>query len=286
MKLKVFEALNWASSFLKEKNRDDNAGEILLRSCLNVDRSKLFMMMQEELPLETIEQFKEMVTEHYHGKPVQYIIGSEEFYGRSFRVTEDTLIPRPETEELVYYTLEEIKRHFPERKDLVLVDIGTGSGAIAITMKLENPSLQVIATDIYEPTLNVAKQNAEQLQADIEFLLGDLTIPLQETNKKVDIFLSNPPYIAESEKTLMSEIVLDHEPHRALFAEEEGLVLYRKMIEQLPSILKTQAIVGFEIGYLQGNAVKEMLKKQFPQAVVEVKKDMNGKDRMVFAKIG
>lgn len=285
MKLKVFEALNWASSFLKEKNRDNNAGEILLRSCLNVDRSKLFMMMQEELPLETLEQFKEMVIEHYHGKPVQYIIGSEEFYGRSFKVSEDTLIPRPETEELVYYTLEEIKRYFPERQDLVVADIGTGSGAIAITMKLENPSLQVIATDIYEPTLNVAKENAQFLQADIEFLLGDLTSPLQEANKKVDIFLSNPPYIAESEKTLMSEIVLDHEPHRALFADEEGLVLYRKMVEQLPTIINNRSIIGFEIGYLQGNAVKEMLEKQFPQAVVEVKKDMNGKDRMVFAKI-
>ena len=285
MKLKVFEALNWASSFLKEKNRDDNAGEILLRFCLNVDRSKLFMMMQEELTLEKLELFKEMVTNHYYGKPVQYIIGSEEFYGRPFKVTEDTLIPRPETEELVYYTLEEIKRYFPEKKELVLADIGTGSGAIAITMKLENPTLHVIATDIYEPTLNVAKQNAQHLQANIEFLLGDLTIPLQEANKKVDVFLSNPPYIAESEKSSMSEIVLEHEPHRALFADEEGLVLYRKMIEQLPSVLHDRAIVGFEIGYLQANAVKEMLQKQFPKAIVEVKKAMNGKDRMVFAKI-
>lgn len=285
MKLKVFEALNWASSFLKEKNRDANAGEILLRSCLKVDRSKLFMMMQDELPQEVLENFKEVVAQHYHGKPVQYIIGSEEFYGRSFKVTSDTLIPRPETEELVYYTLEELNRYFPEKKELVLADIGTGTGAIAITMKLENPALSVIATDIYEPTLNVAKENAKNLQADIEFLLGDLTIPLQQANKKVDCFLSNPPYIAESEKSSMSVIVLDHEPHRALFADEEGLVLYRKMIEQLPYILNEKAIVGFEIGYLQANAVKEMLQKQFPQATIEVKKDMNGKDRMVFAKI-
>lgn len=285
MKLKVYEALNWASSYLKEKQRDENVGELLLRHILQVDRSKFFMMMQDELSEEAVGQFQQAVQQHYDGKPVQYIIGTEEFYGYRFKVTPDCLIPRPETEELVYYTLEKIKKYFTNDDELVLADIGTGSGAIAITMKLENPKLTVIATDIYEPTLNLARENAQILGAEIEFLLGDLTEPLQKVNKRVDVFLSNPPYIAEVEKKDMSEVVLEHEPHRALFAEEDGLLLYRKMIEQLPNVLNERAIVGFEIGYLQGEAVKEMLQKQFPQASVEVKKDMNGKDRMVFAQL-
>ena len=172
--LKVYEALNWASSFLKEKQRDENAGEILLRHFLKLTRSQLLANMHETIEPDALEAFKKAVNLHLEGKPVQYIIGYEEFYGRNFKVNESVLIPRPETEELVYGALERIGRLFHRQESLAVADIGTGSGAIAITLKLEKPNLLVTATDIHEPTLFLAKENAKILGAEIDFVQGDL----------------------------------------------------------------------------------------------------------------
>lgn len=284
--MKVYEALNWASSFLNEHHRDQNAGELLLQHYLNMNRSTFLANLREELQPEVFDDFQKAVYQHAEGKPVQYIIGSEEFYGRSFQVNEDVLIPRPETEELVYGALERIKNLFEGRNALELADIGTGSGAIAITLKLEKPDLIVTATDIYEPTLKLAKENARKNEAEIEFVQGDLLQPLISEKKRFDVVISNPPYIPVRDMEWMSEVVKEHEPHRALFAGVDGLDLYRRFMDELPAVLKDQALVGFEVGAGQSTAVSDLLKKAFPQAKIEVVHDINGKDRMVFAAIG
>lgn len=284
--LKVYEALNWASSFLKEKHRDENAGEILLQHFMGMNRSQLLANMRENVEHDILENFKKAVNLHIEGKPIQYIIGHEEFYGRSFKVNEDVLIPRPETEELVYGVLQRIKRLFQERSSLELADIGTGSGAIAITLKLENPSLLVTATDIHEPTLLLAKENAKILDAEIEFVQGDLLASFIADGKKFDIIISNPPYIPEGDAAWMSDVVKDHEPHRALFAGVDGLDMYRRLSRELPMVLRKQALVGLEVGAGQSKAVRELLQQAFPQAEIDIVCDINGKDRMVFAEIG
>lgn len=284
--LKVYEALNWASSFLKEKHRDENAGEILLQHFMGMNRSQLLANMRENVEHDILENFKKAVNLHIEGKPIQYIIGHEEFYGRSFKVNEDVLIPRPETEELVYGVLQRIKRLFQERSSLELADIGTGSGAIAITLKLENPSLLVTATDIHEPTLLLAKENAQILDAEIEFVQGDLLASFIADGKKFDIIISNPPYIPEGDAAWMSDVVKDHEPHRALFAGVDGLDMYRRLSGELPMVLRKQALVGLEVGAGQSKAVRELLQQAFPQAKIDIVCDINGKDRMVFAEIG
>lgn len=281
--LKVFEALKWASSFLKENDRDANAGEILLQHLLKQTRSMLLANLHDELSEADFGRFKEAVELHVEGTPIQYIIGSEEFYGRTFCVNEEVLIPRPETEELIYHALRKMPSIFNKREKLRLADIGTGSGAIAITMKLEETSLLVSATDIAEPSLEVARGNARALGAEVQFMQGDLLLPFIEQNQKVDILLSNPPYIPIDDQKSMSVVVTGHEPHRALFAGSDGLDFYRRFMEQLPLVMNVPGLVGFEVGAGQGQAVADMLLRTFPDALVSVENDINEKDRMVFA---
>ncbi len=289
--MKVYEALNWASSFLKKNDRDENAGELLLRHHMKLDRAQLFSRMQEMMPMEMQSSFIFNVHKHVAGIPVQYLMGKEEFYGRSFFVSEEVLIPRPETEELVVGVLDRVKKHFGAGfegagEKLSVVDVGTGSGAIAITLALENSRLSVKATDIAGESLEVAMDNAEALEADVEFLQGDLLLPFIEQDIKVDVVVSNPPYIPQKEYEGLSTVVKDFEPYRALVGGVSGLEFYERFMDELPKVLKERAIVAFEVGMGQGEDVKALLEKTFPHATVEVVLDINGKDRMVFAEIG
>jgi len=276
------EALQWASSFLVDNGREETAARIVMQHILDTSYSEVMLHLQDALTAEQQEKFKELIEEHASGRPVQYCVGSEEFYGRSFIVDESVLIPRPETEELVLGTINRMNKIF-ENQNLKLADIGTGSGAIALSMKLECPELTVVATDLSEAALSTARKNAQRLAADIDFRLGDLTKPL--SGEKFDIVLSNPPYIAFDEAKEMSNTVLEHEPHSALFAEEDGLILYRKLAEQLPPLMNKPALIGLEIGYTQGEQVAQFFKNSFPQATVSIEKDINGKPRMIFCEI-
>ncbi len=279
----IFEALNGASSFLEENGREGNAARLLLQHILQTNYSGLMMRMHDAITDEQAVLFQSYIDLHVKGQPVQYITGVEEFYGRPFLVDESVLIPRPETEELIVGTFARMQKLFGENKNLKLADIGTGSGAIAITMKKEQPTLDVTATDLSEAALITAQKNAEQLGASITFKLGDLTAPISE--EKWDIVLSNPPYIAFADMKDMSDVVVEHEPHSALFAEEDGLILYRKLALALPALMNKPALIGLEIGYTQGQAVANLFKNSFPQAQVSIVKDINQKDRMVFCEI-
>lgn len=278
----VMEALAWASSFLVDNGREETAARIVMQHILGTSYSGVMLHLQDVLTIEQQMKFKELIMEHASGRPVQYCVGSEEFYGRSFIVDESVLIPRPETEELVLGTINRLDKLF-NKQTLKLADIGTGSGAIAISMKLECPELSVVATDLSEKALMTAQKNAVNLAATIDFRLGDLTSPL--VGERFDIILSNPPYIAFDEAKEMSSIVLEHEPHSALFAEEEGLILYRKLAEQLPAIVNKPALIGLEIGYTQGEQVAKFFKNSFPQSTISIEKDINGRPRMIFCEI-
>lgn len=196
--MRVYEALKWASSFLQENGRDENAGEIVLCHVLKVNRTGLLMNMREEITEDQEKSFTEFIHKHVEGIPIQYMIGYEMFYGRSFFVNEEVLIPRPETEELIVGVLERIERHFGDEK-LHVADIGTGSGAISITLALENENLHVYTVDIAQESIEVAKENAKALGAEVTFYHGDLLSPFHKTGQKLDVVVSNPPYIPEED---------------------------------------------------------------------------------------
>lgn len=273
--------LQQATKLLEASHLNTHIAERLLVDRFDWTKTEFINHLSEEVPDTVYLQYLDDLNEFIKGKPLQYIVGREWFYGLRLTVTPDTLIPRPETEELVHEAL----KHLEERKGeepLRILDIGTGSGAIAITMKHERPFDDVTATDISEPALKVAQENANSHQLAIRFLQGDLLEPV--TLETFDCIISNPPYISYSEKDVMDESVLEYEPHTALFADNEGISLYERLAYTLPFHLKTDGCLFMEIGYQQGEKLKELYQKAFPDKEVTIQKDINGLDRMLIVK--
>ena len=208
------------------------------------------------------------------GIPVQYIVGNVDFYGYNFKVNENVLIPRFETEELVEKTIKYINKYLDKKVDIL--DLGTGSGCIAITLKKEL-DCNVDAVDISPKALEIAKLNAKNNNVDITFYEGDMLSPI---NKKYDVIISNPPYIAYNEEIM--EIVKNNEPHTALYAEDNGLKYYKDIISNANKYLKEKSIIAFEIGEKQGKLILEYAKNYFTHSIITVEKDMQNRDRFVF----
>lgn len=209
-----------------------------------------------------------------NGEPVQYIVGNVDFYGYCFEVNRNVLIPRFETEELVEKTIEKCKKKFVSKIDIV--DIGTGSGCIAITLKKEISS-NITAVDISKEAIEVAKKNAQNNQVEIEFLHGNL---LERLTKKYDVLISNPPYIDRKEKIM--EIVKQNEPEIALYADHHGLYCYEEILKNASKIMKDKYLLAFEIGSMQGDYLKTYARKYFPEATITVERDLQGRVRFLF----
>lgn len=282
--LKQYEVLNRASLFLEKYNREPRVAELLLQHHLGVSGTTYFMNMREEVSAEVVEAFMADIKQHSEtGIPIQHLIGSEEFYGRTFSVDKSVLIPRPETEELVELVLKESRNR--QNNNNRLVDVGTGSGVIGITLALELSDAKVLATDISTDALTVAKKNAKDLSAPVSFYQGNFLQPLIDEGKTVDVIVSNPPYIAKEERESLSDTVKNFDPSLALFAEDDGLAAYKVIVEQSIKVLNPDGIIAFEMGHNQGLAIKEVLLKTYPQANVDIIQDINKKDRIVLAKL-
>ncbi|HCJ4260774.1 TPA: peptide chain release factor N(5)-glutamine methyltransferase [Listeria innocua] len=273
----INQLLKNAEAILLEKGLDQNAAEILLETRMGLTRSELWMEMSRELEPNHEKQFQEDFARYLAGEPVQYILKTAPFYGYDFLVTEDVLIPRPETEELVATAEAFLKQH-PLRS---LLDVCTGSGIIAIALKKAFPDMTVTASDISAAALAIAKKNSLLLNADVRFVETDLLESFKQNNERFDMIVANPPYISEAEKAEMSDYVLKNEPSIALFAENDGLAIYERFVDNLKYVLKPSFWVGVEIGYTQGERVKQLFEKSYPHATVLIHKDINSKDRYV-----
>jgi len=268
------EVLDWASSFLREIRHSSFVAEWLMRERLDWSKTDLIMHYNNEMPTDQKDQFEKDFKRFLKGEPMQHIIGHDWFYHRKFKITPDTLIPRPETEAW----LDRVIKLLPD-EPLKVLDLGTGSGVLGITQKLERPQDEVTATDISEAALTVAQENAQALKADVTFKLGNLFKPLEQT--QFDLILCNPPYISESETDVMDQSVIDYEPKEALFAKDDGLAFYQKMARHLTDYVTPKARVFLEIGYTQGEAVSQLFRQAFPKADVDLWQDFNGQDRVV-----
>lgn len=237
------------------------------------DMSTFFLCFDDELKKESkiIKDIQRVI----NGEPYQYVINEAEFYGLKLYVDKNVLIPRLETEELVD-TL--IYRYLNSNYNYVVADIGAGSGCIALAMKKHIQNANVFAIDISEKAVNVAKLNASKLQLNINVLQGDLLSPLINKNLKVDVLISNPPYIKN--KNEVDENVLNYEPHLALFAKN-GVDFYERILKDSFKVLNKKAIIAFEFNYDQKDELNEIIKKYYPQSKVDFYKDAGNKWRYV-----
>lgn len=210
------------------------------------------------------------------GEPVQYIVGDVDFYGNIIKVNKNVLIPRRETEELVEKTIEYIKKLFPNQ-NISMLDIGTGSGCIPITLKKHFPNSNVSAVDISEDALKVAVDNSLSNNVNINFIQSNL---FENVSGKYHCIISNPPYIKEDEEIM--DIVKNNEPHLALYAPNEGLYFYEEILKEANKYLEDKFIIAFEIGETQGQDILAIAGKYFPTSKLLLEKDLQHLDRFVF----
>jgi release factor glutamine methyltransferase len=248
--------------------------EVLLTHALQRERSYLYAHPEEELTEIAWIHYGRYLHERLKGKPTQYITGRQEFYGRDFRVTPDVLIPRPETEHLVEAAIARI-----QPRDLV-VDVGTGSGAIAISLALETAA-HVFATDISTAALNVAQSNAQQLSAPVGFLACDLLDALRDSS--INVLVSNPPYVPRTDQPSLQREVRDYEPHVALFAGPTGLEIYERLIVEAARVVRPHGWLLLELGYNSLVPVRAMLEQGWSD--IDIVPDLAGFPRVLAARM-
>lgn len=274
------EVLKDAQKQLREKGLSEQEAQLYMVELCTLKVHDLYLEIDQEMDAEMQGLYEKGIKRLLENEPLAHILGYEWFYGYRFIVNEDVLIPRPETEELAANILAEYDQYFADQEDVTLADIGTGSGALAVTLKKEAEALNVIGTDISEKAIEVACENARNNEAAVPFMVGDMLEPLIDRNLKVDILVSNPPYIPIHEE--MESSVVDYEPHVALFGGEDGLKFYRIIFENCRKVLKEKAMLAFEMGWNQKDAMEKLVKAYFPNDRFEIIKDMSGKDRMLF----
>lgn len=272
------QAITKACLLLRRQGKEESLARFLLMYMLDESPQLFSNSFSEQLSQENEEKYFSLIEKHIkEDVPLSHLVGFEYFYDRKFKVTKDVLSPRMETEELIYKVIEYVKAS--NKNNFKILDLCTGSGIIAITLKkeLSQFSIDVVASDISEEAIKVAKENAQSHDATIKFIQSDIFDNIAD---KFDIIVSNPPYIDRKDEVTMQDNVLKYDPHLALFAEEEGMYFYRKIIEQANDYLNENGVIFFEIGYDQKDKIIKLADLNGYSA--EVYKDINGRDRMAF----
>jgi release factor glutamine methyltransferase len=281
--MKIFEALTRATRILQEKASPSPKAdaELLLKSTLGSDRGYLISHSRDDLDSRQVSIYFSRVWERAQGKPVQYILGWQEFRGLEFKVTPDVLIPRPESELLVDEALQCV-----QTEDAVLVDVGTGSGCLAISLAVELDKTRIFAIDLSAPALEVARANAtrHQVLAKIRFLNGDLLSPLGplSLSGETECIVANPPYVSEKDFPNLQREVRDWEPKLALVTSRDGLSIYERLVPQASSFLKRGGHLIIEIGFSMVERVSGLFGSEWE--IEKIRTDLNGIPRAIVAR--
>ena len=272
--------LEWTTSFLKQKGVESPRleAELLLAHARHCQRIRLYTDIDTELTDAERTQMRESVQRRAKREPLAYIVGTREFYGRTFEVGQGVLIPRPETETLVDVCLERIPKDQPR----TVAEVGFGSGCIAITIARQRPNCTVYATDNSPRAMEIASRNVEKLEVAgrVNLLAGDVVQPLLETGIQFDGLVSNPPYIREDERESLQPEVVQHEPAEALFSGKDGLDIVRRLVADAAKILKPGGFIALELDPAQCQTVAELLKSSGFSST-EIRRDLSGNERIV-----
>lgn len=260
---------------LGKKSCHSDHAKILLAELLDKNPLELFNYLNMIVEEEVVEKYTKEIDALNKGIPLQYVIGNVNFLGNTFIINKNVLIPRFETEELVDYTSKYAKELFTDPVEII--DLGCGSGVIGLSLSKKISTKSVDLIDISEEALEVAKENAKRLDVKANFIHSDMW---KNINKKYDIIISNPPYIKTDEE--IEDIVKNNEPHIALYAGDDGLDCYRKIIKGIKEHSKEKCLIALEIGFNQANDIIELIEKELDNVKIEVKKDMSDKERMIF----
>jgi len=276
--------LTWVTEYLTQKGVDAPrlSAELLLSHVLGLKRIELYTQYNKVVAQEQLDRLRDLVKRAGEHEPVAYLVGRTEFYSIEFEATPECLIPRPETELLVQRSIESLrKRTGPQQ----VCDLCTGCGIIAVAIAKNVPDAKVIATDLSEPALAVAARNIEKhkLQNRIELRHGDLLEPLVPQLDLFDLIACNPPYVSAPEYEMLDRNVKEYEPRLALYGGPDGLDVYRRLVENVGQFLKPDGILLLEIGYQQGQAVRELLEQAGVFNQIRIDKDLQGHDRVVAA---
>ena len=278
VKLSYSNALKRAFLMLKEQNKFPEDAQYLMEELSGFNYTQLQLHRNDYVPNDVMRKFRDGVVRLGLDEPVQYILGYAYFMNRNFSVNENVLIPRQDTEEMVQKIIDD-----HADRDLNICDIGTGSGIIAVSLALEFPNDDILATDISEAALKVAELNSENYQTNnIFFQQSDLFKNIKK--QKFDIIVSNPPYIAEDEKKDMDASVIKFEPDLALYGQDNGLEFYENITKEVDNYLSDDGILYMEFGFRQKNAINQIFCDNLPNYVVEFHKDISGNYRYLKAK--
>ena len=270
------QAILKACLLLRRQDKEESLAKFLLMYMLDETTEQFSNKLSEELSVEQENRYFDLINKNINeDTPLSHLVGFDYFYDRKFKVTKDVLSPRMETEELIYKVLEHIKKS--KKDSFRILDLCTGSGIIAITLKKEivEKYTEIVASDISEKALSIAIENANNNNANITFIKSDL---FDNISGKFDLIISNPPYISYKDKIIIKDSVLNYDPHLALFAEEDGIYFYRKIIENAVHYLSKDGVIFFEIGYDQKEKIFELGK--INNFITTVYKDINDRDRI------
>ena len=277
--MNVKETLNITSQELMKTGSPDAKleAEVLLRHVLKIDRATMFSELEENLSEDSVNNITALVKRRIQREPLAYITGTKEFYGLMFEVSEDVLIPRPETELLVDMAITKAK--LLKKNEITIVDVGTGSGAIAVSLAVNIPNSSVIAVDLSKSALEMADENrrAHGMYSRVKLRLGNLLDPVTDN---IDILVSNPPYIRKDRLAFLQDEVLK-EPLMALDGGEDGLTLIKELLSQARDKMASTSVILFEIDSDQGAEAAKISKSYFPLGEVTVLRDLNNDDRAV-----